>query len=263
MDKTLNVLRQFTSQWQSNLKLGKTYNTPLSVGFEDAVFELLTCVEHGIKGTGSISHGYDHDNHDETKGASWIQPKKCDYCGGKVHFFSQKCSCGSELFTYKNDSRWGIDAKAHFEYEVQQYHLWILYPETYSYNCKEFHLKQFIIDGQNKPFNDILKVQLERSSSKGKNLIPFSSDFYASNPREISSFTVVFDDMFGIDVSRDETNAIIYTKDIVKKMKNILDLTFVNNKDTYLYEDILPYLNIKQKKTSHGKFRGKTKRRDK
>jgi hypothetical protein len=263
MDKTLTTLQQLSSLWQTKLKLGKTYNTPLSIGFEDTVYELLTCIEHNIMGTGSISHGYDHNNHDETKGTSWIQPKKCKDCDSKIHFFSQKCSCGSENFIYINDSRWGIDAYAHFEYQIQKYHLWVLYPEKYFHDCKVFYLKQYIIDGQNKPFNDILNIQLERSSSKGKNLLPFSSDFYVSNPKEVSSFTITFDDIFGVDVSRNKIDEINYTKDIIKKIKNMMDLTFINNKDTYHYDDILPFINVKQKKTSHGKLRGKTKRRDK
>jgi hypothetical protein len=261
MDKTLNVLRQFCSQWQSNLKLGKTYNTPLSIGFEDAGFELLTCIEHNIKGTGSISHGYDHNNHDETKGTSWVQPKKCKDCDSKVHFFSEKCSCGSISFKFINDSRWGINAKAHFDYNVQNYHLWILIPKTYSHDCKVFDLKQYMINGNNKPFNDILKVQLDRSFSKSKNFTPFSSDFYASNPKEISSFTIVFDETFGVDIIRNQTKDIIYNKNVVKKMKEMMDLSFINNKDTYHYEELLPYINVKNKKTSHGKLRGETKRR--
>ena len=263
MDKTLNVLRQFCSQWQYKLILGKTYNTPLSIGFDDAQYELLTCVEHDVKGTGSISHGYDHENHDETKGTSWIQPKKCLNCDSKLHFFSDKCSCGSENFKYVNDSRWGIDTKAHFDYEINKYHLWILYPETYSEKCKVFNLKQYIIDGNDAVFNDILEVQLERGSSKLKNFQPYSGDFYASNPKEISSFTIVFDETFGVDVSRNETEEIVYTNSVVKKMLKMMDTTFLNDKDNYLYEDLLPLINVKNKKTSHGKLRGETKRRDK
>jgi len=263
MDKTLNVLQQFCFQWQSKLKLGKTYNTPLSIGFADEEFELLTCTEHDIKGTGSISHGYDHDNHDETKGACLIQPKKCNGCGGKVHFFSEKCSCESVSFKYINDSRWGIDAKAHFDYEVKNYHLWVLYPESYSHDCKIFKLKQYIVDGKNIAFNDILKVQLERSSSKDKNFMPFGSDFYASSPKETSSFTITFDDIFDVVITRNEVEEIIYTKKIVNKILKMIDLSFVNDKDTYHYEELLPYIEVRNKKTSHGKNRGITNRRDK
>lgn len=262
MDKTLTVIQKICSQWQFNLKLGREYNTPLSIGFSDGYFELLTCVEHELKGTGSISHGYDHNNHDETKGTSWVQPKKCNKCEAKIHFFTEKCICGSTDIKYVNDSRWGIDAKAHFEHKVNNYHLWILYPKTYSHNCKTFYLKQFVIDSNNNAFKDILKVQLERSDSKSKNFMPFSSDFYISNPKEVSSFTITFDDLFEVVVGRNKPEPILYNQEVINLISKVLDLSFVNNKDTYLYEELLQYINIKEKKTSHGKERGTTKRRN-
>lgn len=262
MDKTLNVLQQFCSQWQSKLKLGKTYNTPLSIGFADEEFELLTCVEHDIKGTGSISHGYDHNNHDETKGACLIQPKRCKGCGNKVHFFSEKCSCGSVKFKYINDSRWGIDAKAHFDYNVQNYHLWVLYPECYTNDCKVFKLKQYLVDGKNKAFNDTLRIQLEKGASNSKNFMPFGADFYVSNPIETSSFTIIFDDIFDVVVTRNNVQETIYTKDIIDKISKMLNLSFVIDKDTYHYQELLPYINVMEKKTTHGKERGTTKRRN-
>lgn len=262
IDKTLSTIRTICSQWQYNLKLGKTYNTPLSIGFSDGYFELLTCVEHDLKGTGSISHGYDHSNHDETKGTSWVQPKKCEDCNAKIHFFAEKCACGSTNIRYINDSRWGIDADAHFKHGVPNYHLWILYPEKYSHDCKIFYLKQFLIDSNNEAFNEILKIQLERSDSKGKNFIPFSSDFYASNPKEVSSFTIVFDDVFDVVVNRNENEEIIYDNKIISIMSKIIDFSSIEKKDIYLYEELLPYINIRNKKTTHGKERGITNRRN-
>jgi hypothetical protein len=265
MDETLNVIQRACSLWEYNLKLGRKYNTPLSIGFSDGYYELLTCVEHNIKGTGSISHGYDHDNHDETKGTSWVQPKKCNTCNAKIHFFSEKCICGSNDIKYINDSRWGIDAKAHFDHKVPNYHLWVLYPKTYSYDCNVFYLKQFIIKSENNEvFNNILRVQLERSDSKHKNFLPFSSDFYASNPKEISSFTITFNDVFGVFVSRNNVNEIIYDNEVIKQMTRakIIDMSFVNYKDTYLYEELYQFINVKDKPTTHGKERGTTSRRN-
>lgn len=262
MDKTLNVLKEICSQWQYKLKLGKTYNNPLSIGFADEEFELLTCIEHDIKGTGSISHGYDHDNHDETKGACLIQPKKCNECESKVHFFSEKCLCGSVDFKYIKDSRWGIDAKAHFEYNVQNYHLWVLYPENYSHDCKVFKLKQYLIDGKNSAFNDTLRIQLERGSKNSKNFMPFGADFYVSNPKEISSFTITFDDIFGVIVNRNSVEEVLYTKEIIIKISKMLNLSFVTDKDTYHYDELTPHINVTDKKTTHGKERGTTRRRN-
>jgi hypothetical protein len=263
MDKTLTTLQQLSSLWQTKLKLGKTYNTPVSIGLDDAEYELLSCIEHDMKGTGSISHGYDHDNQDETKGTSLVQAKKCDKCDGKVHFFSEKCGCGSNKFKYINDSRWGIDANAHFTYGVKNYHLWVLYPKLYSHECRVFELKQYLIDGNNTAFKEILEVQMERGKNNHKNFLPFSGDFYVSNPKEVSSFTITFDETFGLYVRRNEAETILYDKNILKKMKKMLDSSFDNNKDTYLYEEIAPYINVKNKKTSHGKERGKTNRRTK
>ena len=263
MDKTLIVLQKIISNWGERLNLGKMYNTPFSIGFSDDDFELLTCIEHNINGTGSSSHGYDHDNGDETKGTSLVQPKKCKVCGSKLHFFKDYCHCGSDEFEFINDSRWGIDAKAHFLYEVPNYHFWIFEPEEYNTSCRNFSLKQYVIDSNNISYNEILKTQVEKGKSVNKNFIPYSSDFYASNPIEISRFKILIHETFGVFVNRETPQQLEYNQNVIKKMSKILDSTFINNKDTYLYEELIPYINIKDKKTTHGKFRGETKRRKK
>ena len=260
MDKPLITIRNLTCSWISKLKLGREYNTPTSIGFSDEEYELLTCVDEEIKGTGSISHGYDHDNKDETKGLSLVQPKKCS-CGKKLHFFIKECECGSKNFDYINDSRWGIDCLANFNYKIPKYHLWILYPETYNYNCKKFFLKHYIIDSSNEHFIEILNTQIKLGKSKNKNFLPFSSDFYASNPKEKSSFTILLDELYGIVVERNNTDKVVYNKNILDKMKKILTKDFLIKKDIYLYDEIKKYINIKDKKTTHGKSRGETTRR--
>jgi hypothetical protein len=261
MDKTLAVLNKFCSNWQEKIKLGKKYNSPLSLGFNDGEFELLSCVENNLMGTGSISHGYDHTNKDETKGTSWIQPKKCKKCESKLHFFSEKCSCDSSDMEYINDSRWGIDVVAHFKYQLQNYRLWFLYTDKFNFDCNTFYLNQFVINSDNINFQKILKVQESRSDSRYKNFLPNSSDFYACNPVEESSFKINFDEIHGTIVERLSTNQIIYTQEIIKKMNKIIDLNLLPKKDTYQYEELLPHINIEGKKTSHGKNRGITNRR--
>lgn len=264
MDKTLSVIEKLCSLWEYNIKMGRKYNTPLSIGFSDEQVELLTCVEHNLKGTGSISHGYDHDNQEETKFVSLVQPKKCVKCGSKMHFFTEKCICGSNDFKYVNDSRWGIDSNAHFEYKIPFYHLWVLYPDNYEYTCNKFYLKQYVIDSNNKAFNDILEVQMERGKTNNKNYLPYSSDFFISNPKEVSSFEILIDNLYGVVVTRQKVNDIIFDTKIINKLKRdrVLESSFLNIKDNYLYEELLPYINIKDKKTLHGKKRGKTTRRN-
>jgi hypothetical protein len=262
MDKTLNVLNILCNDWKYKLLLGREYNTPLSIGFSDSEYEVLTCTEHDLKGTGSISHGYDHNNKDETKSLSLVQPKECFVCKSKVHFFAEICECGSNNFKYISDSRWGIDCEAHFKYSVPKYHLWILKPDSYNPKCKKFYLEQYVIESDNKPFNQILKIQMEKGKNRNKNFLPYSADFYASNPIHVSSFTIVIDDIFGVIITRNLVKEINYSCDIIKKMKPYLvEDDFLCEKDNYHYNEIIKYININGKKTSHGKKRGKTTRR--
>jgi len=262
MDKTWAIIQNLCFNWFTKYRLGIEFNTPISIGFSDEEYELLTCSEEGIKGMGASSYGYDHNNNDETKGTSLVQPKICS-CGARIPFFLKKCNCGSENFKYMSDSRWGIDSLAHFKYEPPNYHLWVLYPQENDYRCKTFFLKRFVIDSSNKHFTEILKIQNTKGSSKNKNFLPFSSDFYASNPIEKSSFKITLDELYGVYVERNEVENIVYTKDILKKMSKILDKDFLIEKDIYLYEEISEKINIMDKKTSHGKSRGETNRRRK
>lgn len=262
MDKTKIIIQNLSFNWFTKYKLGIEFNTPVTIGFSDEEFELLTCAEECIKGMGSSSYGYDHDNNSETKGISLVQPKICS-CGARVPFFSSKCNCASEVFKFMNDSRWGIDCVAHFKFKIPNYHLWVLYPEINHHNCKRFYLKQFIIDSSNRHFQEILKVQISKGASKNKNLLPFSCDFYASNPIEKSSFIITLDDIYGVYVERNKIENIIYTKDILKKMSKVLTKDFQIEKDIYHYDEIYNFINIIEKKTSHGKSRGETTRRRK
>ena len=179
MDKTLITIKNLTRTWFEKINLGKKYNTPISIGFSDDEFELLTCIEHNIKGTGSISHGYDHDNKDETKGTSLVQPKKCTNCGGKLHFFAEKCSCNSTDFEYISDSRWSIDSKAHFEYGIPLYHLWVLYPEKNSYDCNKFYLKQYLQFVKSQRGDDITSEEelMKDEVFKTKNILELFKKF--------------------------------------------------------------------------------------
>jgi hypothetical protein len=261
MDKTLAVLNMFCGNWQQNINLGKEYNTTVSIGFDDTVFETLSCIENGLRGTGSFSHGYDHTDKSETKGLSWVQPKKCKKCNSKIHFFSEKCGCGSFEFEYINDSRWGIDVNAHFKYQVGDYYLWFLLPDKFDFNCRIFYLKQFRINSNNLFFQKILEIQRDRGKSKIKNLIPYSSDFYVCKPKEISSFKISINDTYGTLVERLLTDETIYNKVIIKKMSKIINLDLLTNKDIYQYEELIPLINLESKKTTHGKNRGVTTRR--
>ena len=48
---------------------------------------------------------------------------------------------------------------AHFKYKVPNYHLWIVEAQEYNANNNIFFLTLYSISGNNRVFNDILKVQ--------------------------------------------------------------------------------------------------------
>lgn len=262
VDYTKEAIKQLTCSWPYKIERGVQKNTPLSATIAKEEWEHLTCEEHNLMGTGAGSHSNDHNNGDETKGVSQVQAKDCNSCHKKLHFFTNQCECGCSSFEYHSDSRWGIDTKAHFEYNVPKYHLWVLRPQTMEPNCKVFTIEEYIIDSQNKNFNEILKIQYESPKSKHKNLVPFSSDFYASNPVMSCKFTIELTKNKEVIVERNTIVDIVYDQKIIKKIKSILSKDFLNNKDNYRYDDIKDYINVRIKKTSHGKNRGKTKRRN-
>lgn len=259
-----------TPTWLKRIEYGMKWDLPIGVDMNKTDYEALTCAYYDLKGTGKSSGDNDHNDGSETKGASKIRPKTCK-CGNVCHYFDEKCKCGLSEFTYSDDNnstdvRWGIDSVAHFKYKVPKYHFWILEAENYNAQNKTFYLKLYTILGDNRVFNDILQVQSE-SSSKHKNFIPYSKDFYASNPKYMACFKIILNEITGkILITSEVVEDLIITKKILvqnRGIKKYLPKYFVPQKDTYLYEEIEPLLNVRNYKTSHGKERGNTTRRSK
>lgn len=268
MDVVKYLKEVVTPNWSRRIKYGVELNLPIGVEIGKTDFEALSCIQFGIKGTGKSSGDNDHDNGDETKGANKIRPKECA-CGRTCHYFQETCECGSKEFKYSDDHdnhdvRWGIDSKAHFRYGVPNYHLWILEAQEYTIENRTFILKLYTISGQNRVFQDILRVQ-SQSSSKHKNFLPYSGDFYASDPKLLANYKITISlESDDVEVSSEEVSEVVLTRNILTKSRGIkkyLPKSFVPTKDTYLYEEIESYLNVNEYKTSHGKSRGKTRRR--
>jgi hypothetical protein len=266
IQEVINYLKIITINWLVKIEFGIKTNTPIGVEIGKTDYEVLSCLFYDIKGTGKSSGDNDHDNGDETKGANKIRPKTCS-CGKICHFFLEKCSCGSSTFDYsddelKTDVRWGIDTNAHFRYGVPNYHLWILEAKEYSASNRTFLFTLYKINGENKHFNEILKVQNE-SKSKSKNFIPYSKDFYASEPNKMATFEITLNENGNIITHLPLTD-LSYTKQILSDKRNLgkyLPSTFVPVKDNYLYEEIESLINVRKFKTAHDKERGYTKRR--
>jgi hypothetical protein len=267
-NKVIEFIKVITQSWPKKIQFGIELNLPIALDINKTDWEALSCLQYGIKGTGKNSGDNDHDNGDETKGANKIRAKSCK-CGKTSHWFSKVCVCGLEEFDYtddnlKTDVRWGIDTSAHFKYNVPKYHLWILEAANYDPSNRMFYLKSYTISNENRVFNDILKVQNE-SGTKTKNFIPYSKDFYASNPKCDACYKIELDDSTGtVTVTSEKVDDIILSKQIIiKKLKKYLPKSFNPNKDTYHYDEIEKFLNVYLYETTHGKPRGKTTRRSK
>ena len=119
----------------------------------------------------------------EVKTCCHIQPKKCKKCSKKIPYYQEKCSfCNHDQFSKITDSRFGIDAKAHFDYiQLLKEYLLIYIKEINNVIC----ISVFIIKSNNTYFNNYVKNQLDNSKSNTCNLLPFSYDFYSSGPIKI------------------------------------------------------------------------------
>jgi len=104
-------------------------------------------------------------------------------------FFADSCiNCGSTNFA-KNprDGRWGISAKSHFKYfdELLEYRLMLVEPLYDEPSCREFRIRNWVIDKNSRHLNNYASAQLESTKSNHINFQPLKADFYMSEPRLI------------------------------------------------------------------------------
>jgi len=193
----------------------------------------------------------------EVKTCCHIQPKKCKKCNNKVPYYQEKCSfCMHSEFSKITDSRFGIDAKAHFEYNTLLNEYLLIHIRDIN---NEINITVFIIKSNNTYFNNYLKNQLENSEKSNTcNLIPYSYDFYSSGPIKIidlkydltGNLKSEYINRFNSDVIDFNTECLT----IEEKQKYGLDNTIQN----ISYDEIKDKLEIRNKKLN--KLRGKTSR---
>jgi hypothetical protein len=144
--------------------------------------------------------------------------------------------------------------------------LWIVEAQEYNANNNIFFLTLYSISGNNRVFNDILKVQNE-SRSKKKNFIPYSKDFYASNPSMLGKWKIVLpSESEEVQITVEPLEKICITKEMmtdVRHIKKYLPKSFFPTKDTYLYDEIEHLLDVTLYEANMNKDRGTTKRRSK
>ena len=120
----------------------------------------------------------------EVKTCCHIQSKKCKKCGNKTPYYQKNCCyCNHDEFSKITDSRFGIDAEAHFKYIdlLEEYLLIYINDDNDIIN-----FQVFVIKSENTYFHNYIKNQLEKSEKSNHcNLLPFSYDFYSSGPIKI------------------------------------------------------------------------------
>lgn len=189
----IKILKIYNKIWRDQIQLEKNSGKNVPIAFSDiGRFGEFFCsfLSNSIGGGSKGGCAFDLIDLDdkktlEVKTICLIQPKKCqtDRCNVKVPYFQEKCLyCNKNNFTYINDSRAGIDVKAHFEYdEMLKEYLFVIL----MYKNDKINIQVFRIDKQNCYFNKYLQNQYLNSKSNTANLLPFSYDFYCSAPQKL------------------------------------------------------------------------------
>lgn len=185
--KVYDSVKRSVEGWTSNWGFLVEEGEELNQGFDanpGSMFEAISARLLDTKLAGSAGSGFDTAAGDEVKSAVLAQAKLCE-CGAKVSFFSSHChECGSENLKTMKDSRWGINAESHFKYieNLRHYVMFLLEPTEYHYSCRTFRIRSWLINKNDKNFNDIMKTQLDSGKKPHKNFMPLSYDFYISQP---------------------------------------------------------------------------------
>ena len=254
------LLKHTFNNIQSEIKWCLDYNQGFT--FDTGKFgeRVLFVVENtkGIPSNGGCA--FDSASGAEGKNCFLAQTYKCPDCKSKNNYYSQVCyKCGSDNRKDPNDSRWGIDSKAHFRYhdQIPCYIFSSVEPLNEDYNNPKYRIQVFRILSTNKMFNDILECQLQKGKTPHKNFMPFGRDFYMCAPIPL------VDCVINVTENDVEVNYDFYcpeNQDGISKMPITLFNKNEKNKlnklpgNFVLVEDAVNVIGVK--KSTHGKERG-------
>lgn len=193
----------------------------------------------------------------EVKTCCHIQPKTCKKCLKKTPFYQENCSyCNHNEFRKNNDSRFGIDAGAHFKYKSLLKDYLLIYINDINDIIK---ILVFVIKSDNNYFNNYIKNQLENSKKSNIcNLLPFSYDFYSSGPIKIIDLEYdLSGNLLSEFINRYNDNYLEFNTECLTKTEKIKyeipnDISYVS------YNVIKDKLELRNKKLN--KNRGETTR---
>ena len=209
----------------------------------------------GVNSNGGCA--FDAQDGTEAKACFTGQTYKCPDCGAKNNYYASQChKCGGENRKDPGDTRWGIDTKAHFQYfgQIPDYVVTHIEPTNQSPTNPTFRIRVYKISSDNKVFNEILSHQ-KSTGSHHKNFMPFSQDFYMSNPALLIECNISVSDEFVIsydtfDLEENCGPAFMPSTLLTKKqLKDVADFD-----GQVLIEQVYNTFGIK--KGSQGKSRG-------
>ena len=224
--------------------------------------ERITFIVKDTKGVNSNGGcAFDAQDGTEAKACFTGQTYKCPKCGAKNNFYSSEChKCGSEDRKDPGDTRWGIDTKAHFLYygQIPDYIMTFIEPTNTDANNPKFRLRVYKISASNPRFNEILEHQA-KTGSHHKNFMPFSQDFYMSNPALLVDCNISVGHQFSIDyttfdLDATESEAFMPSSLLTKKQLREMGVSG----DLVLVDDVYNTFGIK--KGAQGKARGQLDR---
>lgn len=263
-DEFCDIINHHFGGIRDEVKFALKYND--GVSFDTGKFgERVNFILHGTKGVPSNGGcAFDAANFSEAKGCNKAQTYECPDCGTKNNYYSDKCAeCGSTERKDPNDTRWGIDAKAHFLYADQMpyYCFTIITPVNRSAENPQFNIKVYRIDAKNEFFNDMLRYQLNHGSKAHKNFMPLGRDFYMSSPEMLVECLVSVTDTVSVQFyefnpqgRQIETMPLdLFTKAEQKKLKSVAGACLIS--------EAVEVIGVKQ--STHGKERGTLNRNKK
>ena len=202
-DGILQYTNEIMLQESRNIDKEKAFNRNISFAFVGigGMGEIIALLMYP-NSFGSASKGgcafdnYEYDNEKkciirarEIKTCCSIQPKNCLNCNKKLPHYQEKCLfCNQSNFGFIKDSRFGIDAKAHLEYEHMLESYIMIHIDEDEQNNIRFRI--YKINSNNEYFKKYIKNQNDNSTKSNTcNLLPNSYDFYASGPIRLAEFT--------------------------------------------------------------------------
>ena len=193
----------------------------------------------------------------EVKTCCHIQPKKCKKCLKKNPYYQEKCGfCNNNNFSKITDSRFGIDAKAHFDYITLLKDYLLIYINEVN---NIIRIEVFIVKSNNTYFNNYIKNQLEKSEKSNTcNLLPYSYDFYSSGPIKIIDLQYdLLGNLISETIDRFNEKCIDFDVSCLTAHEKV-KYGIIDDRKTIPYNEIESKLEIRPKKLN--KERGTTSR---